>query len=471
MIYTLKGTDKFGDELYAGAEDDGSITVWGPSRKVPTLLDAIKSATEYEHPGGLLVVRSDDPVYLGATMAEFVGMTAELVQGDPPEGAEDVETLEAPMSLEDGAALVSALIELACYGRACAPPPVGRGGSLKGGQSGYHLAAMSKEYDESRGGKAAVQAAFPKAHIYVHPDAEISEEVYAGIAAAAALFPSEVTNQIEVLTLGAPAQIIGGRALGAFGANIPADLFASAHPGMTIPTSREVGKDPYSAVEAPTNTKVANVLIFTDVALQGLQPDNRLGNALFNQVLDGTANRNPVLINGGLQNSQNYSETKSGITLQTVYGSFEGAGNLTDFTKMIAIHELGHATEYLMLSKKIAAEGMNESDQILRDSKRERAVRAREVNGSVRDAAMYVMTEGMGGGEDWPNTKLPKNQYTKYATTSRPEMFAEQLAMAAIGHPLGPDFIGQIKNHPYGVDLTSVLGSVTPSLMPPIEKG
>jgi hypothetical protein len=40
------------------------------------------------------------------------------------------------------------ILEFACYGKVCAPPPVGKGGSLKGGQGGYHLAAMSKAFDE-----------------------------------------------------------------------------------------------------------------------------------------------------------------------------------------------------------------------------------------------------------------------------------------------------------------------------------
>ena len=94
MIYTIKGTDEFGDDLYAGMDDDGSIVLWGPSRKYLTMERVTQDEPEkYEHPTGFAEVRSDDPVYLGATMLMFTGMLPELVDGEPPEGEITFERL------------------------------------------------------------------------------------------------------------------------------------------------------------------------------------------------------------------------------------------------------------------------------------------------------------------------------------------------------------------------------------------
>lgn len=97
MIFTLKGTDEFGDDLYAGLADDRSIIVWGPSRKCTYLSRVTGTDPQtYTHPAGTLVVKSDDPVYLGATMLEFVGMDAKLVQGEPLPPTKEVEILLSP---------------------------------------------------------------------------------------------------------------------------------------------------------------------------------------------------------------------------------------------------------------------------------------------------------------------------------------------------------------------------------------
>lgn len=42
------------------------------------------------------------------------------------------------------------MLEFACHGKVCAPPPVGRGGSIKGGPSGYHMAVAAEQWEDMK---------------------------------------------------------------------------------------------------------------------------------------------------------------------------------------------------------------------------------------------------------------------------------------------------------------------------------
>lgn len=397
MIYTIRGTDEFGDDLYAGMEDDGSIVLWGPSRKFMVMERATQDDPEtYVHPTGFAEVRSDDPVYLGATMMMFTGMVPELVQGEPPEGEITFERLGPEPDQAVGAALVSAMIELACHSKECAPPPVGRGGS-----------------DHGAGTIAAVMARFPGARVNLHvtPEqlADISPDFWDGVAEAADRFPPEVRAVIDQIHIGLPEEHTGGLA---------------------------------AVANQQVDGRVENALIFSDHMLNpegGPNPATMMDVVLFGRAIPW-AKREEEGLNDRRRNiMRDVAHGKDDVEMtEEAWGADDYATDFKGYVRMIATHEMGHVVERLLVAQ-------NHPDvKDIADISERNNTAGRTMTADVRPAG-------------WPKWPGDRETMTEYGQKHIAEEFAEGVALAAIGHPLGAEFVSRIKDA--GVDITSIVGS------------
>lgn len=387
----------------------------GENVRIVKALVPIEHIVSYETVGGMsrnwdYKPRGDE--YDG----EFDALSSEiLVARDPA---------TVTMLVNGGSTTASATIELACYGKVCAPPPVGRGGSVKGGPGGYHMAVAGEQWAKSQSPEAALLSVLPNAKVHVYEGAEVAPALYVSMAKGMEAFPAEVRASIKNVIVGVPNDM--GAGLAAYGDSFRASFL----------------------IEGASNEKAPALLVSAALskpgALESLSGPTVTGRVALDSALKGNVER-----------------TSEALL------SLHAATTDDQLVRLAVAHEMGHATELLMLRKQIAAEGLDAVEQ--RTLQRRQTDIFRDDHNPDLTPEFHLMTT------QWRETGWPlwsggamsgdRRIMTTYGNSHVAESFAEGMALAAVGHPLGAAFIKAVGEHKYGFDVSAVLNSVP---VPPI---